>query len=204
MNDYENLLNRRFACKNYKDLPLKPEEENLILEYARLTPSSFGLEAWHVYAVSKRDRKALIENELFEACFGQNSVKTAAFVVALTYCKEENFLKGSELLKNRASRFTGGISLFEADFRDFYENLPNKNEWSKAQTYLMGMNMCIGASSIKIESCILEGYNENAVAKLLDIDLKNEGIGLVIPFGYPDEEMLPKLRISLDELVSRV
>ena len=67
----------------------------------------------------------------------------------------------------------------------------------------MGMNMAIGASSIGIESCILEGFNEEAAAKVLNLDLSQEGIGLVIPFGYPAEGQKGKLRIKLEELVTQ-
>ncbi len=196
--NYKDLLEKRFACKNFCLKPLKEEEENYILDCGRLTPSSFGLEAWHVYSVSRRISAPLFE-DLYKACFSQYSVKSAAFITVLTYKRAESFKKGTDFLLSRAERFDGGIVAFEDDFRGFFEAIVEKDSWSKAQTYLLGMNMAMAGSSIGIESCILEGYKETEVAKILNIDLSKEGIGLVIPFGYPNEEMRGKLRIPLME-----
>lgn len=201
--NYNELLLKRFACKSYSSQLLTKEEELSILEYGRLTPSSFGLEAWHIYSLSKRTSPEFFD-KMFTCCFNQYSVKSAAFITVLTYFKEASFKSDSDFIKSRAERFDGGLKAFEEDFRGFYSLIPNVNSWSKAQTYLMGMNMAIGASSIGIESCILEGFNEEAAAKVLNLDLSQEGIGLVIPFGYPAEGQKGKLRIKLEELVTQL
>ncbi len=198
MMNYKELLDKRYSCRDFRPECLKKEEEAYILECGRLTPSSFGLEGWHVYSVTKRTRPEFIE-PMFRACFSQPSVKSAAFITVLTYKRPHHYVAGSDMVRERSVRFDGGEEAFELDFREFYKAIENKNEWSKAQTYLLAMNLVLAGSSIGVESVILEGFDESSVASLLGIDLKEEGVSLVIPFGYPNEKMRGKLRIPLDE-----
>jgi Nitroreductase len=200
--NYLELLEKRYASKAYKETLLTEGEENLILEYARLTPSSFGLEAWHVVAVSRRTAPELFPL-LTKCCFNQYSVSSAPFFTALCYNRSKAFEKGSEFIKKRAMRFDGGVDVFENDFRGFYETL-EPDSWSRAQVYLMAMNMASGASSIAIESCIIEGFDETETAKALNVDLSEYGIGLVIPFGHPADSMKDKIRIGIEELVTKL
>lgn len=198
MMNYKELVSKRYSCRKFLSSPLKKEEEEYILDCGLLTPSSFGLEGWHVYSVSKRTRPELLE-PMFKACFSQPSVKSSTFITVLTYKRPHYYVAGSDMVRERSVRFDGGEEAFELDFREFYNVIENKNEWSKAQTYLLAMNMVLAGTSIGVESCILEGFDEKAVASLLDIDLKEEGISLVIPFGYPDEKMRGKIRIPKEE-----
>ena len=40
------IFSTRYSCRNFKNEKLKEEDLNSILEIARLSPSSLGLEPW--------------------------------------------------------------------------------------------------------------------------------------------------------------
>ena len=90
------------------------------------------------------------------------------------------------------------------DFRGFYQMLRDKGEldaWSRSQCYIAAGNMTTGAKTIGIDSVILEGFDAEAVLKVLGLD-GNEWIpALVIPFGYAACPEAPKIREPRSRLV---
>lgn len=45
------IFSTRYSCRNFKNEKLKKEDLNTILEIARLSPSSLGLEPWRFLVV---------------------------------------------------------------------------------------------------------------------------------------------------------
>jgi nitroreductase len=64
MKDILDSLHFWYSCKNFDpDRQFKPEEFATILETARLSPSSMGLEPWHFLVVQNQElREKLTEH----------------------------------------------------------------------------------------------------------------------------------------------
>ncbi|MDD4574523.1 MAG: nitroreductase family protein, partial [Sphaerochaeta sp.] len=75
--------------------------------------------------------------------------------------------------------------------------------WSRSQGYLAVANMMTGAAALGIQSCAIEGFDEDSVLSLLALDKQEWIVSMVIPFGYPAEPARPKIRASIKELVVR-
>ncbi|AVS37570.1 NAD(P)H-dependent oxidoreductase [Campylobacter jejuni] len=58
------IFSTRYSCRNFKNEKLKKEDLNSILEIARLSPSSLGLEPWKFIVVQDEKRK----EELSKIC----------------------------------------------------------------------------------------------------------------------------------------
>ena len=195
-------MQSRFACKLYSDRTIAEEDLLSILEYGRLTPTSFGLEMWAFHVVGQPQmRKAL-----YAACFEQESVLTAPLSI-VTLSRTPSFLHpDGTAVKQRGSRFPGSLEVFVEDYRPYYEFLKKENRlvsWSRSQGYLAVANMMTGAATLGIQSCAIEGFDENKVLALLGLDSNDWVVSMVIPFGYPGEPTRPKIRASLESLVVR-
>ena len=59
----------RFACKLYSEQKIQEADLLSILEYGRLTPTSFGLEMWSFHVVENQ----AMRKQLYHACFDQTS-----------------------------------------------------------------------------------------------------------------------------------
>lgn len=192
----------RFACKLYSDRSVSEEEILSILEYARLTPTSFGLEMWSFHVVEN----PAMREQLFHACFGQGSVLSAPLSI-ITLSRPPSFLHpDGPYVKERGERFPGSLSLFVEDYRPYYEFLAKEGRlecWSRSQGYLAVANMMTGAAALGIQSCAIEGFDEAMVLTLLGLKSEEWMVSMVIPFGYPAERERPKIRASLDDLVVR-
>jgi nitroreductase len=194
-------MQNRFACKLYKDQPLSDLEITTILEAARLSPTSFGLEAWHFHVVTD----LTLRKELTEACFDQESVLSAPVSIILTALREEPFATNHPFLIQRALRFPTTLEEFVDDYVGYYDFLVEKGRlecWARSQCYIAAANMMSIAAANNIQSCAIEGFDEEKVAKVINLDLKEWQVALVIPFGYPAESNREKIREPLESLVT--
>lgn len=201
-NSFVKLLEDRKTCRLYKNQKLSDEVQKVIFEAARLTPSSFNLEPTTVHVVEQGP----LTDGMFEACFFQKSVKTAPMTVVLTTLRnKEQVNPDGEYVKKRFER-QGDLNYFIEDFRPYYQILSDMGEitpWLKRQAYIVLANMMNAATSVGVQSCAIEGFDEKKVADVLGLNLDETQVALVITFGYPDEELREHIRVGLDELVVR-
>ncbi len=194
-------MRARYACKRFD--PGREVDEarrRAILEAGRLSPSSFGLEHWAFYVARSRELK----EKLFEACFGQENIRTASFVVAIAVRTARHYRPASEFVRQRAERFPGGLDVFVDDYRGYWEYLETAGlteHWARAQGYIACANLMTEAAALGVDSCAIEGYKEEAVLAALALDAQEWRISLLVPFGYRDEEERDKIREPYDSVV---
>lgn len=196
--EFKELMNTRFACKKYKDKEVDKAIIDYILECGRLTPSSFGLEAWSFHVVIGKDKK----RELYEACFQQESMKSSAFSICI--CTPKTSMSCDDpLVKQRGVRFPGSLDEFLDDYKGYYEYLKSISaidSWLKAQTYLVCSNMMNAAVEKDVQSCAIEGFHNEKVLNVLGLDNTKNAVGIIITFGYKDEPIRPKIRMDVNEI----
>ncbi|MDR1748492.1 MAG: NAD(P)H-dependent oxidoreductase [Spirochaetaceae bacterium] len=195
-------MKSRFACKLYAaEKPLTREEVEFIMECGRLSPSSFGLEHWHFFAVESEPLK----DGLYRACFSQDTVSTAALVVVIACRKAQAYDPKGRFVSQRGSRFPGTIEEFIADYEGYYHFLEKSgllNHWARSQCYIPCANMMTGAAYAGIDSCAIEGYNEQEVLEVLEIDSSVWEIGIVSTFGHRDEEPREHIREPAERIIT--
>ncbi len=200
--DFLSAMEHRFACKRYDvGKPLTEEEVTAILDYGRLTPTSFGLELWSFHAVVSQEKKEL----LYHACFEQETVSTSAMTVALLVRTARYAEPDGEWVRKRGARFPGTLDFFVEDYRPYHTYLKEEGRldcWLRSQGYLAIANMMTGARMLGIQSCAIEGFDEAKVLGILDAEPSQWQVSLLASFGYPDEDEREKIRVDLEELVT--
>ncbi len=191
------MMIRRFACKQFRtDKALSPDQVNQLLEIGRLSPSSFGIEAWHFIAVTSPG----IIARLGTACGGQEAVSTASCVVVTLFPPVAHLYPGSDFLVSRAERFPGGWGVFKADYQGYFDFLKEKGrleDWARAQTYIPCANMMTGAASLGVDSCAIEGFDEARVLEAIGWSGRDWKVGILASFGFAAEGSRIKIREPL-------
>nr|WP_321304986.1 NAD(P)H-dependent oxidoreductase [uncultured Sphaerochaeta sp.] len=199
--DFIDAMQHRFACKRYDEQKIVSDARlKQILEYGRLTPTSFGLELWSFHVVRSAEKKTA----LFHACFDQESVATSAFSVAVMVRKAAFANPDGDLVHSRGMRFPDPLDVFIDDYRPYYDYLKQEGRldcWLKSQGYLAIANMMTGAALMGIQSCAIEGFHEQQVLDVLSLDGNQWQASLLATFGYPAETERPKIRERLEDLV---
>ncbi len=200
--DFLNAMQHRFACKLYDtQRPLEESRLQKILQYGRLTPTSFGLELWSFHVVKSPEKK----EALYHACFDQETVGTSSVTIAVLVRTSAFANPDGELVHSRASRFPDPLQVFIDDYRPYHAFLKSEGRldcWLKSQGYLAVANMMTGAAEMGVQSCAIEGFDEKKVLRVLEVNAEQWQVSLLATFGYPAQEEREKIRESLASLVS--
>lgn len=207
----------RHATKSFDPTKkITSEDFSFILETARLSPSSFGYEPWNLLVIQNE----ALRNEIRNVSWGaQGQLPTAShYVIFLAQTGEQMQPDGAHVQhmmdvlglsdEAKASR-TKRYGLFlEEDFQ-IGRNEKAMADWSAKQAYIALGNMMSTAAQIGIDSCPIEGFDQQAVEHLLEqhdlLDRSVFTVPVMVAFGYrSDEPKREKQRRSLDEIVTFV
>lgn len=194
----------RHACKIFdENKKISDTEMKDILEIGRLSPSSFGMEAWKFLVISNEDLKA----KLKPACWDQVQVTSCSHLVIVLAGIDSVKVASGEVEKRFAR---SGMDRESLDFYlDLYaghlENTLNSDEniyaWTAKQAYIASANMMTGAAAKGIDSCPIEGFDKVQVEEILALDTTKHQVAMVLPFGYRVNEQPAKNRLDFDEVV---
>ena len=204
----------RHACKEFDSTKIIPKEDfDLILEVARLSPSSFGLEPWHFVVVQDKNLRELLKANAWGA---PKKLDTAShFVLGLTMKSE--FLKWDSeyipnFMKNVQHHSDEMISTRRKLIEDFqkkdfaFKEERNLFDWASKQCYIALGNMMTAAAMIGIDSCPIEGFQQKETEEILKkhfgIDTNQYGLSFMVAFGYRVVAPRPKTRRTIDQVVT--
>lgn len=210
-------LKFRHACKQFDATKVVSEEDfNTILEAGRLSPSSFGFEPWKFLVI--QDPK--IKEKLYPVAWGaQNSFNGASHFVILLARKKIDTIYNSDYIMKIMTEVQKLPSNIAQERKGYFENFQRNDfkllesdralyDWASKQTYIAMANMLTTAAFLGIDSCPIEGFNIEAVEKILEenniIDTKHFGVSVMASFGYRKNEPHPKTRQSIEEVVQFV
>lgn len=194
-------LHFRHACKLFDTTKKIPNEDmNFILEAGRLSPSSFGMEHTKLLVITNQTLK----NTLKPYCWNQNQIDTSSHLIALI-SRVDDIAPKSEYRAKMLARRNLPLEAYETYLAKYDNHVGAMSQdeqvfWSQKQSYIIGANMATIAAMIGVDSCFIEGFEQDQVAKILEIP---DGFCLsyLLAFGYRQNPQSAKLRLSLDEIV---
>ena len=201
--DKQTVLNAfrfRHACKSY-DVAKKilADDFAYILETARLSPSSFGLEPWRFLVVQNRT--------LREELRGIFVILLARTQATMQADYQEKIWGGAHGMPPET------IGMMQKFFKQFAEtnfaiadNPRAFNDWATKQTYIALANMMTAAALIGVDSTPMEGFQKENVEKLLSekglINLDEYRVSVMAAFGYrTGEPKRAKTRQTIEDIV---
>jgi nitroreductase len=209
-----NAFNFRHACKEFDSSQIISKDDfDFILETARLSPSSFGLEPWHFVVVQD---KRLREQLKASAWGAPVKLDTASHFVLCLSMKQPLMKWDSDYIP----RFMHDIQKFPEDIiktrRTFIENFQKSDfdltderklfDWASKQSYIALGNMMTAAAMIGIDSCPIEGFKQNETNAILNesfgIDTTEYGLSYMVAFGYRKHEPKTKTRRNVRDVVT--
>ena len=197
--DVIDIFNFRFATKEFTGAIVPREDMEMIAETGRLSPSSFGLEPWKFLVVENKE----LMGEIGKVAWGfQRQVATTSHIIlGLTRVgKDTRF--DSEFVKNNwldnkgvNEEFLAGLLPILGQFQEanlqISEGSDRLLDWNARQNYIAMGNMMTAAAMIGVDSCPVEGFDKEAVEKILVekglLNKKEYEFTYLIAFGYRAE-----------------
>ena len=203
---FMDAMNFRHACKLFdENRKINDADMRYILETARLSPSSFGMEGWKFLVITNQQLK----EKLRVVCWDQPQITTCShLVVVLAAINPLKIQSGTpqkrfqrrDLPQEMIERYIGVYENYTKAIGDDKSIFA----WSARQTYIAAANMMMAASFIGIDSCPIEGFEKDRVDEILKLDTKEFQTSLILPFGYRVKPQPKKIRLSFDEIVKYI
>lgn len=201
-------LNQRYATKAMNGKVVPQEKIDNILEAIRLAPTSSGLQPFEVFVVTDKETKAQIR----EIAWNQSPVTDCSHL--LVFAAWDNYTADRI---NHMFDLTNEIRGFKNEGWENYRQqllagYPSRDaelnfQHAAHQTYIAFMSAITQAAFEGLDSTPMEGFDPNALDKILD--LRNKGLRstILLPIGYRDEEKdwlvnLVKVRKPIEQLVT--
>jgi nitroreductase len=187
-------LNWRYATKRMNGTKVPQEKIDRILEAIRLAPTSLGLQAFKVIVV---EDPALRERIFNEAC-QQPQIKEASHVLVFAANKNVSAGQVDDYMNLIAS--TRGIPVESlAGFRGAFDGIVGSTadqnfNWTARQAYIAFGVGIVAATNEDVDATPMEGFNSEALDKILGLPEQNLGSTTILTLGYRDE--------TTDQLVS--
>lgn len=202
----------RHACKQFNaDKKISAEDFDLILEAGRLSPSSFGFEPWRFVVIQNPELRTKLKTVAWGA---QGHLSTASHFVAILCRKDdmrfdsafiEHFMRDVQHLPDET------IQLKRERYRKFQEHdlrlLESPRalfDWACKQAYIALGNMMTASAMMGIDSCAIEGYDQEATEAILAdagvLDTNTFGLAMMVAFGYRIKPQSPKTRQSIEDV----
>lgn len=206
----------RHATKAFDpEQKISEDDFEFILETGRLSPSSVGSEPWKFLVIQNQE----LREQLREFTWGaQGQLPTASHFVVILARNDVRY--DSAYLRDQMIEVKQmPAEMFETilpRYKEFQERDLNLLEseralfdWASKQTYIALGNMMTAAAEIGIDSCPIEGFQKEAVERILSnaglMGNGEYGVSVMAAFGYRTEkELRPKARRGLDEIVQWV
>ncbi len=215
-------FNFRHATKVFDpSRKIDDSEFNTVLESARLSPSSFGMEPWQLLIVQSPEKRELFRefswgaNGAFNGSAGQLGTAShfgiflAHTGATMTHHSDylQRHLKEVKLLPDEVIGFINSAyqKFQEQDFGIAGDR--QITDWSARQAYIALANMMTTAALMGIDSCPIEGFDMAKTSAVLEqhfgIDPAVYQPAVMVAFGYrADGPAHPKTRRELDQVVT--
>lgn len=204
----------RHATKEFDpEKKISDEDFAFILETGRLSPSSFGFEPWRFVVIQDQELREQLKPVSWGA---QKQLPTASHYVVMLARTAEDMVYDSKYIehinrdvKNLPEEAYEAISGFyktflESDFK-LLGNDRAMFDWAAKQVYIALGNMMTAAAQIGIDSCPIEGFDQEKVQAILEkegvLEDGNFEVAVMVGFGYRVNEPRPKVRQNMDDVV---
>jgi nitroreductase len=194
----------RHACKVFDETKkVSSEDMNFILEVARKSPSSFGMEPWKFLVITNEELKA----KLRAFCWDQVQVTSCSHLVIVLAAIDtvkpssgevERKFKRREMPQEKLDMYLG---LYASHLKNTLSSDENIYSWTSKQSYIALGNMMTAAAIKGIDTCPIEGFEKENLEKVLELDTSKYQVSCVLPFGYRINEQSLQLREPLENIV---
>lgn len=212
------IVKTRHTTKAFDPARKIPAETFAQLEtLLRYAPSSVNSQPWHFFIASSEAGKAHIAKAT-QGGYAYNEPKILNASHVIVFCTRLA-LDGEHLLaildqEDQDGRFaTPEAKAGQHKARSFYADLhvheyKDAQIWMEKQLYLAFGTLLLGAASLEIDACPMEGFD----AKILDAELGLASLGLssciIASLGYHSDEdfnaKLPKSRLPAAAVISHI
>lgn len=187
--NYLEALSRRYSVKKFNAEIIPQETLHNILESGKLSASSLGLQPYKITVVESEEMK----QKLIPAFYNPSQISTCSHLIVIISKKAigESYIQG---YFNHISEVRNvplaNLDLFKNSIN---QHITQKNNdeifnWAEKQSYIVLANLMYAAAIENVDTCPMEGYRQDVIEEILNIDPETEKVTVTLALGYRSEE----------------
>lgn len=187
--NYLEALSRRYSVKKFNNQIVPQETLHNILESGKLSASSLGLQPYKIIVVESEEMK----QKLTPAFYNPSQISTCSHLVVIISKKtiEENYIKG--YFKHISEVRETPLEQLDPFKNSINQHINQKTQddifnWAEKQSYIVLANLMYAAAIESIDSCPMEGFRQDLIEEILNINPETEKVTVTLALGYRSEE----------------
>ena len=188
--NYLEALNQRYSVKKFeKGLQVPADILQNILEAGKLSASSLGLQPYRIIVAESDD----IKQKLIPAFYNPTQISTCSHLLIIV----SNNQIEDDYVGNYFNNIAETREIPLEDLNPFKESISkhmntlSREEmmsWSQKQSYIVLGNLMFAAALEKIDTCPMEGYKQEIIDEILQLDPQKEKVAVTLAIGYRSTE----------------
>ncbi|AZA81676.1 NAD(P)H-dependent oxidoreductase [Chryseobacterium lactis] len=187
--NYLEALSRRYSVKKFNNQIIPQETLHNILESGKLSASSLGLQPYKIVVVESEEMR----QKLIPAFYNPSQISTCSHLIVIISKKtiEENYIRGyfSHISEVRETPLEN-LDPFKNSISQ-HINQKTQDEifnWAEKQSYIVLANLMYAAAIENIDSCPMEGFRQDLIEEILNINPETEKVTVTLALGYRSAE----------------
>ncbi|MEO9571919.1 MAG: nitroreductase family protein [Polaribacter sp.] len=201
-------LNWRYAAKAMNKEKVSQDKIDNIIEAARLSPTSSGLQPFEIIVVTNQKIKEQIRPVAWNQSMITDCSHLLVFAAWDTYT-EDRINTAFDLVNEVRGFKNEGWEAYRQQLLNIYPKQAAEVNFNHAakQAYIAFSASIIAAAYESVDTTPIEGFEPQAVDKILGLEEKGLRSCVLLPIGYRDTENdwlvnLKKVRKSTEDLVT--
>jgi nitroreductase len=187
--NYLEALSRRYSVKKFNNEIIPQEALHNILESGKLAASSLGLQPYKIIVVESEEMK----QKLIPAFYNPSQISTCSHLIVIISKKiiDDSYIHG---YFNHISEVRD-VPLEKLDLfkKSINQHIVQKTtdeifNWAEKQSYIVLANLMYAAAIENIDTCPMEGFRQEMIEDILDINPETEKVTVTLALGYRSEE----------------
>lgn len=188
--NYIEALQKRYSVKKFdKEQKVPQEKVENIIEAARLSASSLGLQPYRLMVLHTEE---MLE-KVAPAFFNPSQVSTCSHLVFVITQKEledsyiQSFLENVAQTRNMQMENLAPFQKIIFDFREM-KRPDGFLHWNEKQSYLLLGHLLVAAALENIDTCPMEGFIKEKLYDTLGVDPAQEEVSVALALGMRAED----------------
>jgi nitroreductase/dihydropteridine reductase len=182
-------LQWRYAVKRMNGKKVPQEKVDIILEAARLAPTSAGLQPFSIFVITDPELLKKIQ----PIAFNQPQITEASHLLVFAAWDNITDAQIDEVMDNTLRERglpAGSLDAYKDKLKgSFGAKTPEERFQSAARQAYISFGVAIAAAATEqVDATPMEGFNNKELDKLLGLEQKGLRSVTLLPLGYRDEE----------------
>ncbi|ETA69424.1 nitroreductase [Methanolobus tindarius DSM 2278] len=197
--DFEELTTVRYSSRKYTDEKISDGTLGRIKEMIRNSPSAVNVQPWKIKIIDDAEIKEKLAPHIFG---GMTQVPSCSHMLILCANTDwDSHIQANIESMKKAQVPEQNIKYYQMAVDGMFGRVSADEKLAESQknVYLTAACAVFGAKSLGVDSCIIQGFDADALSKVLDLQ-SNLTPTLIVTLGYAADKPAPKSRLPDDEI----